>query len=148
MTNFLEMITKLQIACSDFAKTLKTVLSKKITLADSKETTIYKSMESFYKYILIHSQLFNETNECLILTLIEPITKANNKSFQKEKDLYNLYCKSGSAYDNSQNSLHKIQKEFLTRAKEWEILVYNVKKTKMYSLANQEIILKLEAKSN
>ena len=147
MTNFLEMITKLQIACADFAKTLKTVLTKKITLADSKETTLYKSMESFYKSILIHSQLFNETNESLKLTLIEPITKAINESFQKEKDMYNSYSKSRSTYINSKNSLHKIQKEFLAKAKECESLVYNAKKTKMYSLANQETILKLEAKA-
>ena len=78
MINFLDMITKFQIACSDFAKTLKSVLSKKIILADSKETTLYKSMESFYKCILVHSQLFNETNESFKLTLIEPITKSIN----------------------------------------------------------------------
>ena len=147
MTNFLEMMTKFQIACSDFAKTLKTVLSKKITLADSKETTLYKSMESFYKCILIHSKLFNETSESFKLTLIEPITKAINESFQKEKDMYYLYSRTRTTYANCKSSLQKIQKEFLARAKECESLVYNAKKTKMYSLANQETIIKLEAKA-
>ena len=65
-------------------------------------------MESFYKCILMHSQQFNETNESFKLTLIEPITKAINESFQKEKDMYNSYCKTRSIYVNSKNSLHKI----------------------------------------
>ena len=147
MTHFLEMMSKFQSVCFDFSKNLKTVLNKKLSLADSEESTLFKSMESFSKNLLTHSQVFNETNESLKTNLIDPITKATNDSFQKEKEMYNLYCKTHSIYTNSKSSLEKIHKEFETRAKECEGLVYNAKKSKMYSLANQEQILKMEAKA-
>jgi hypothetical protein len=147
MSHFLEIISKFQLACLEFSKSLKTVLNKKLKLADSEESTLYKSMESFTKCLLTHSQLFNETNESIKSNLIEPITKVINDSFQKEKEMYNSYCKIRTIYTNSKSSLQKIHKEFESRAKECETLVYNAKKTKMYSLANQEQITKLEAKA-
>ena len=147
MSHFLEIISKFQLACLEFSKSLKTVLNKKLKLADSEESTLYKSMESFTKCLLTHSQLFNETNESIKSNLIDPITKVINDSFQKEKEMYNSYCKIRTIYTNSKYSLQKIHKEFESRAKECETLVYNAKKTKMYSLANQEQITKLEAKA-
>ncbi len=147
MSHFLEIISKFQLACLEFSKSLKTVLNKKLKLADSEESTLYKSMESFTKCLLTHSQLFNETNESIKSNLIDPITKVINDSFQKEKEMYNSYCKIRTIYTNSKSSLQKIHKEFESRAKECETLVYNAKKTKMYSLANQEQITKLEAKA-
>ena len=147
MSHFLEIISKFQLACLEFSKSLKTVLNKKLKLADSEESTLYKSMESFTKCLLTHSQLFNEANESIKSNLIDPITKVINDSFQKEKEMYNSYCKIRTIYTNSKSSLQKIHKEFESRAKECETLVYNAKKTKMYSLANQEQITKLEAKA-
>ena len=147
MTHFLEIISKFQMSCLEFSKSLKSVLNKKLKLADSEETTLFKSMESFTKCLLTHSQLFNETNESIKSSLIDPVTKAINESFQKEKEMYNSYCKIRTIYNNSKSSLQKIHKEFETRAKECETLVYNAKKTKMYSLGTQEQITKLEAKA-
>ncbi len=147
MNHFLEMMSKFQLACSDFSKNLKTVLNKKLSLVDSEESTLYNLMESFTKNLLIHSQAFNETNESLKTSLIDPIAKAINDSFQKEKETYNLYNKTNSIYKNSKSSLEKIHKEFEVRAKECENLVFNAKKSKMYSLANPEQILKMEAKA-
>ena len=147
MTHFLEIMSKFQMACLEFSKSLKSVLNKKLKLADSEESTLFKSMESFTKCLLTHSQAFNETNESIKSTLIDPIVKAINESFQKEKEMYNSYCKIRTIYNNSKSSLQKIHKEFESRAKECETLVYNAKKTKMYSLGNQEQITKLEAKA-
>jgi L-fucose mutarotase/ribose pyranase (RbsD/FucU family) len=147
MNHFLEMITKFQLACSDFSKNIKNVLNKNLILADSKESTLYKSMDSFRKCLLTHSQVFNETNESFKSTIIDPITKSINETFLKEKELYNHYTKNLSIYNNSKNSLQKVHHEFENRAKECENLVYNAKKSKMYSLASQEQILKLESKA-
>ena len=147
MNHFLEMITKFQLACSDFSKNIKNVLNKNLVLADSKESTLYKAMDSFRKCLLTHSQVFNETNESFKSTIIDPITKSINETFLKEKELYNHYTKNLSIYNNSKNSLQKVHHEFENRAKECENLVYNAKKSKMYSLASQEQILKLESKA-
>ena len=147
MNHFLEMITKFQLACSDFSKNIKNVLNKNLVLADSKESTLYKSMDSFRKCLLTHSQVFNETNESFKSTIIDPITKSINETFLKEKELYNHYTKNLSIYNNSKNSLQKVHHEFENRAKECENLVYNAKKSKMYSLASPEQILKLESKA-
>jgi L-fucose mutarotase/ribose pyranase (RbsD/FucU family) len=104
-------------------------------------------MDSFRKCLLTHSQVFNETNESFKSTIIDPITKSINETFLKEKELYNHYTKNLSIYNNSKNSLQKVHHEFENRAKECENLVYNAKKSKMYSLASQEQILKLESKA-
>ena len=147
MNHFLEMITKFQLACSDFSKNIKNVLNKNLILADSQDSTLYKSMDSFRKCLLTHSQVFNETNESFKSTIIDPITKSINETFLKEKELYNHYTKNLSIYNNSKNSLQKVHHEFENRAKECENLVYNAKKSKMYSLASPEQILKLESKA-
>ena len=147
MNHFVEMITKFQLACSDFSKILKAILNKKLVLAESEDSTLYKSMESFKQCLTRHSEVFNETNESFKSILIDPIIKFINDSFSKEKELYNHYSKILSIYNNSKNSLQKIHKEFESRAKECENLVYNAKKSKMYSLATPEQILKLEAKA-
>lgn len=147
MIHFIEMITKFQLACLDFSKNLKSVLNKKFTLADSQDSTVYKSMESFKQCLSTHSNVFNEANESFKSILIDPITKSINESFSKEKELYLQYSKTRSIYNNSKNSLQKINNEFQNKAKDCEKLVYNAKKSKMYSLASHEQILKLEAKA-
>ena len=148
ISHFLEIMTKFQMACFDFSKTLKNILNKKLVIADSDSSTLNKSMENFIKCLSVHSQVFNETNESIKSTIIEPITKAINENFQREKDLYNTYSRLRTTYNNSKSSLEKNHKEYLSRAKECETLVYNAKKSKMYSLAPAEQILKMEAKAS
>ena len=148
ISHFLEIMTKFQIACSDFSKTLKIILNKKLVIADQDSSTLYKTMDSFIKCLSVHSQVFNETNESIKSTVIEPLTKAVNENFQREKDLYSSYCKLRSVYNSCKSSLDKSHKEYLLRGKECEALVYNAKKTKMYSLAPAEQILKMEAKAS
>ena len=147
LTHFLEMISKLQYACSEFSKTLKTVLNKKYALADTEASTLYKSMEHFIKCLSTHSEAFNEASESMKTIILDPITKNISDSFQKEKELYNTYSKTRSIYNNSKSSLEKTHKEFEYRAKECENLVYNAKKAKRYSSASKEEIVKLEAKA-
>ena len=147
MTHFLEMMSKFQYSCSEFSKNIKNVLNKKYTLADSETSTLFKSMESFTKLLSIHSEVFNEANESIKTNLLEPITKSISQFFQKEKELYNSYCKIRTIYNNSKSSLDKAHKDFENRAKDCENLVYNAKKSKMYSLVSQEQIIKLESKA-
>ena len=148
LIHILEIMAKFQIACADFSKTLKVVLNKNYTLSDDKSSTIYKSFESFIKLISTHSQVFNEINEGIKSTLLEPITKSIAESFQKEKEMYNSYCKTRSVYNSSKSSLAKVHKEFESRCQESENLLYNAKKSKMYSLVNPEQLSKLEAKAS
>ena len=147
MTHFLEIISKFQYACSEFSKTIKNILNKKYSLADTEASTLYKSMDNFIKCLSTHSEVFNNASESIKTTLIEPITKNISDSFQKEKELYNSYSKIRSIYNNSKTSLEKTHKEFETRAKECESLVYNAKKAKRYSSASKEEIIKLEGKA-
>lgn len=147
MTHFLEIISKFQYACSEFSKTIKNILNKKYSLADTESSTLYKSMDNFIKCLSTHSEVFNNASESIKTTLIEPITKNISDSFQKEKELYNSYSKIRSIYNNSKTSLEKTHKEFETRAKECESLVYNAKKAKRYSSASKEEIIKLEGKA-
>ena len=120
---------------------------KKYSLADTEASTLYKSMDNFIKCLSTHSEVFNNASESIKTTLIEPITKNISDSFQKEKELYNSYSKIRSIYNNSKTSLEKTHKEFETRAKECESLVYNAKKAKRYSSASKEEIIKLEGKA-
>ncbi len=147
MTHFLEIISKFQYACSEFSKIIKNILNKKYSLADTESSTLYKSMDNFIKCLSTHSEVFNNASESIKTTLIEPITKNISDSFQKEKELYNSYSKIRSIYNNSKTSLEKTHKEFETRAKECESLVYNAKKAKRYSSASKEEIIKLEGKA-
>ena len=80
------MISKLQYACSEFSKTLKTILNEKYSLADietSPLSTLYKSMENFIKCLSTNSEVFNEAIELMKTNILVPIIKKISYSFQK-----------------------------------------------------------------
>lgn len=147
MSHFMDIMTKYHQACSDFSKTIKNILSKNLSLSDDISSTWNNSMKSFTKCLSSHSQLFLQTSENIKTTIIEPITKNLSEHSLKEKESYNNYIKSRSMYNNSKNSLDKIHKEFVQRAKDCENLVYNAKKAKMHSTVPPEQITKMEAKA-
>ena len=89
ISNFLDMITRFQNACSDFSKSISSILTKNYILSESNTSTIYKSMENFYKTLLIHAESFKETFESIKINIV-PVLKSISDSFQKEKE-YNLY---------------------------------------------------------
>lgn len=143
ISNFLDMMTRFQNACSDFSKAMTAIINKKYILTESNTSTIYKSMENYYKCISAYSESFNEIFESLKLN-ISTITQSITESFQKEKEIYNIYLKTASIYNNSKINLDKIKKEFKQRCMECETLVYDAKKAKIYATDTPEQITKME----
>ena len=78
------MMTRFQNACSDFSKAMTAIINKKYILTESNTSTIYKSMENYYKCISAYSESFNEIFESLKLN-ISTVTQSITESFQKEK---------------------------------------------------------------
>ena len=147
ISNFLDMITRFQNACSDFSKSILSILNKNYILSESNTSTIYQSMENFYKTLLIHSESFKETSESIKINTI-PVIKSISDSFQKEKELYNSYCKCRTIHVNNKNNLKKTQKEFSQKAKECENKVYEAKKASMFPTLPQEQISKMEQQAS
>ena len=147
ISNFLDMISKYQLACADFSKSISSILSKNYILSESNTSSIYKSMENFYKTLLIHSESFKETSESIKINTL-PVIKSISDSFQKEKEIYNTYIKSRTAYINKQNDLKKIKKEFAQKARDCESKVYDAKKASMYKDLPPEQITKLEQQAS
>ena len=143
ISNFLDMMTRYQNACSDFSKAITAILNKKYILTENNTSTIYKSMENYYKCLSTHSEAFNEIFESLKLNILT-ITKSITNSFQKEKEIYNTYLKTSSIYNNNKINLDKIKKEFKEKCIECETLVYNAKKARIYNTATPEQIIKME----
>lgn len=144
LTHFLEIMSKFQTACDNFGKTIRAIVNKNYILFDEGDSTLKTSIENFIKCLSTYSQIFNETSETIKTTILEPISKSISESFQKEKEVYNTYCKTRSIYNSSKSNLEKVHKEFESRGKDCENLVYNAKKSKMYSLVNHDQLLKLE----
>ena len=144
LTHFLDIMSKFQTACDNFGKTIRAIVNKNYILFDEGDSTLKTSIENFIKCLSTYSQIFNETSETIKTTILEPISKSISESFQKEKEIYNTYCKTRSIYNSSKSSLEKVHKEFESRGKDCENLVYNAKKSKMYSLVNHDQLLKLE----
>ncbi len=143
ISNFLDMMTKYQNACFDFSKSITAIINKKYILTENNTSTIYKSMENYYKCLSTHSEAFNEIFESLKLNILT-ITKSITNSFQKEKEIYNTYLKTSSIYNNYKINLDKIKKEFKEKCIECETLVYNAKKARIYNTATPEQIIKME----
>ena len=144
LTHFLEIMSKFQTACDNFGKTIRAIVNKNYILFDEGDSTLKTSIENFIKCLSTYSQIFNETSETIKTTILEPISKSISESFQKEKEVYNTYCKTRSIYNSSKSNLEKVHKEFESRGKDCENLVYNAKKSKMHSLVNHDQLLKLE----
>ena len=143
ISNFLDMVTRFQNACLDFSKSISAILNKNYILAESNTSTIYKSMENFYKTLLILSESFKETFESIKLNSA-PVLKSISDSFQKEKELYNSYCKIRTTHINNQNNYKKIQKEFALKARDCENKVYEAKKASMFPTLPPEQVAKIE----
>ena len=147
ISNFLDMMSKYQLACFEFSKQITNILNKNYILSESNTSTLYRSMQNYYKVLLIHSNAFKETFESIKINLM-PVTKSISDSFQKEKEMYNSYVKTRTIYINNKTNLEKIKKEFNQKSKDCETLVYNAKKAKIFSTATPEQINKMENKAS
>ena len=146
ISNFLNMMALYQNACLEFSKQITNILNKNYILAESNTSSLYKSMESFYKSLLLHSKSFKETYESIKINLM-PVTKSITESFQKEKDMYNSYIKARNIHNNNKSYLDKIKKEFSQKSQDCENLVYEAKNAKIFSTATPEQIKKMENKA-
>ena len=146
ISNFLEMMGKFQNACFNFSKEVNNILSKNYILSESNTSSIYKSMQNYYKCLLMHVQAFKDTFDSIKINM-SPVTKSISESFQKEKDIYNSYVKIRAIYNNNRANYEKIKKEFNAKCKECETLVYNAKKARIYGTANIDQINKMENKA-
>ena len=147
ISNFLEMLTRFQNACFNFSKEINNILSKNYILSESNTSSLYKSMQNYYKCLLMHSQAFKETFESIKINIL-PVSKSISESFQKEKEMYNSYHKIRAIYNNNKGVLEKVQKEFNIKCKECENLVYNAKKARIFALAPPEQVVKMENKAS
>ena len=84
ISNFLSMMAQYQNACLDFSKQITNILNKNYILSESNTSSLYKSMENYYKCLLIHSKAFKDTFESIKINMT-PVTKSISDSFQKEK---------------------------------------------------------------
>jgi len=146
ISNFLDMMTKFHNACFEFSKTITNVLNKNYILSESNTSTIYKSMENYYKCLSIHATTFKETFESIKINILS-VTKSLTESMQKEKEMYSSYSKVRTIYNNNKTSLDKIEKEFNQRGKECENLVYAAKRAKLFATKTPEQVVKMEAKA-
>ena len=147
MSHFLDIMSRYHQACFDFSKSIKNIISKNYSLSDDESSTWNNSMKSFINCLSSHSQLFLQTSENIKNTIIDPITKSLQEHSLKEKDTYMTYNKTRNIYNNLKNSLDKAHKEFESKAKDSENLVYNSKKAKLQNLGNPEQLAKMEAKA-
>ena len=124
ISNFLEMMTKFQNACFNFSKEINNILSKNYILSESNTSSIYTSMQNYYKCLLSHSQAFKDTFDAIKMN-ITPINKAIDDSFQKEKDMFTSFTKIRLINNNNKINLEKSKKEFHLKCKEGEKLLYD-----------------------
>ena len=141
------MMSKYQNACFEFSKQITNILNKNYILSESNTSTLYRSMQNYYKVLLIHSKAFKDTFESIKINLL-PVTKSISDSFQKEKEMYNSYIKTRTIYFNNRANLEKMKKEFNQKSKECESLVYIAKKAKIFSTAPLDQIAKMENKAS
>ena len=146
ISNFLDMMTKYQNCCFEFSKQITNILNKNYILSESNTSSLYKSMEGFYKCLLMHSTAFKDTCESIKINIM-PVAKSISDSFQKEKEMYNSYLKILTTHNNNKATLDKIKKEFIQKSKECEISVYNAKKAKLFSNTPPDQISKMEKKA-
>ena len=90
ITNFLDMLTRFQTSCSDFSKSISAIIGKNYILSESSSSTIYQAMENFYKLLFKYEESFKETAESIRINSI-PVIKSISDSYQKERDMYNIY---------------------------------------------------------
>jgi hypothetical protein len=143
ITNFLDMLTRFQTSCSDFSKSISAIIGKNYILSESSSSTIYQAMENFYKLLFKYEESFKETAESIRINSI-PVIKSISDSYQKERDMYNIYNKHRTTLLTNKVNLKKIQKEFAQKARECESRVYDAKKASMYPTELPEIISKIE----
>ena len=137
-SNFIEIITKFQNACINFSKSLSIITNKNYQLLEEKTSSTYKTIESLLFFINLQSQEYNELFRNIKSNILEPTTKLLDELNHKEKELYILYTRSRTQYNNSKVYLDKVQKDYENSVKLCEKVIHNSKTVELNSLISNE----------
>ena len=144
LNHYLELMTKFQMACQTFSKTLNSISSESYKIYSDKIISIYPVIEAIPKNIILHSKEFADISEFINGKIIEQVTKSLNEIYVRENNLYENYVKSKRAYNNSKIDLEKSKNTFNDNAKICENLIVNAKTMKYNALASKKEIEKNE----
>ena len=138
VSNFIEMITKFQNSCLTFSKSLSTITNKNYQFLEEKNNSIFSTIDILLSFINLQSQEFNELFNNIKSNILEPTVKLLEELNHKEKDLYILYNKSRTQYNNSKISLEKAKKEYENNLKMCEKAIFNAKTAETNPLISNE----------
>ena len=144
LNHYLELMTKFQMACQTFSKTLNSISSESYKIYSDKIISIYPVIEAIPKNIILHSKEFADISEFINGKIIEQVTKSLNEIYVRENNLYENYVKSKRTYNNSKIDLEKSKNTFNDNAKICENLIVNAKTMKYNALASKKEIEKNE----
>jgi len=144
LNHYLELMTKFQMACQTFSKTLNSISSESYKIYSDKIISLYPVIEAIPKNIILHSKEFADISEFINGKIIEQVTKSLNEIYVRENNLYENYIKSKRTYNNSKIDLEKSKNSFNDNAKICENLIVNAKTMKYNQLASKKEIEKNE----
>ena len=144
LNHYLELMTKFQMACQTFSKTLNSISSESYKIYSDKIISLYPVIEAIPKNIILHSKEFADISEFINGKIIEQVTKSLNEIYVRENNLYENYVKSKRTYNNSKIDLEKSKNTFNDNAKICENLIVNAKTMKYNALASKKEIEKNE----
>ena len=144
LNHYLELMTKFQMACQTFSKTLNSISSESYKIYSDKIISLYPVIEAIPKNIILHSKEFADISEFINGKIIEQVTKSLNEIYVRENNLYENYVKSKRTYNNSKIDLEKSKNNFNDNAKICENLIVNAKTMKYNALASKKEIEKNE----
>ena len=138
VSNFIEIINKFQNACLNFSKSLILITNKNYQLLENKNNSIYNTIENILSFIDLQCKEYNELYNNIKSHIFEPTTKLLEELNHKEKELYTLYLKSRTQYQNCRSSLDKAQKDYENSIKICEKAIFNAKTMETNPLATDE----------
>ena len=148
LSNFIDIITKFQNACLNFSKSLSIISNKNYQLLEEKTSSTYKTINNLLYFITLQSQEFNELFNKMKSNILEPTTKLLDELNHKEKELYILYTRSRTQYNNSKVYLDKAQKDYENSIKLCEKVIHNSKTEESNPLISNEDKEKSKKRAN
>lgn len=145
LNHYLELMTKFQMACQTFSKTLNSISSESYKIYSDKIISLYPVIEGIPKNIILHSKEFADFSEFICTKIIDQVKISLNDLYMRENNLFENYVKSKRTYNNSKIDLEKSKNSFNDNAKICENLIVNAKTMKYNALASKKDIEKNES---
>ena len=134
--HIMDMLNKLQEACSDFSK--KTTFSKSHEIIESREASMHEASEKFVQLYQLFTNEFKNAQNNIKRQMIDPILKPTNDMFNRENELFNTYSEIRNLYIESRNKMEKYNKNYLTKMKICENMIYDNKKMESMLCVNEK----------